>query len=330
MSTAGADDESARDLGVALMKQGQFAEAAEALRRAVEESPTDDGGWRLLGGALASQGDTAQAIAAFEQAVTLAPGSAKNHYNLGVALQNAGRLSEARGHLEQALALDSSYVQARTALAALTGQAAGGGAETPSPAPAAAPTHGHMAGADDLTAVGGSTASAPGEGTAVPPPAPQAGTLPPGSYVPPPVLGQNYGQTENTSGMKGAVPTELQGGWNWGAFAFGWIWLFNHKLPLLAVGVLALNITERALSRSGQEGPSLILSLALLGVAIYLGIVGNRLGWQNRRFDSVEDFKACQRVWMRWAIGFLIVFLLIILAAVLTPVFVAQRATGGG
>jgi hypothetical protein len=175
----------------------------------------------------------------------------------------------------------------------------------------------------------------PGGGPILRPPAagdqtsvPNLGPSPYGStaasaYAPAPVLGQVYGQAVNNSGSQGPVPAELAGGWNWGAFYFSWIWLFNHKMTGLAVGLLVFNILSVVIPFIGILG---------LPAAIWLGVSGNKMAWQNRRWDSIEDCKACQRVWAFWVLGvFLSVFVLAIIAAILFPVFAqARRAAGGG
>lgn len=35
----------------------------------------------------------------------------------------------------------------------------------------------------------------------------------------------------------------------------------------------------------------------------YLGVKGNELAWEHRKFESVEQFKEVQRKWMYWGIG---------------------------
>lgn len=368
MSGTGSGGVTARDQGAALMKLGKFADAAAALRRAVEENPGDEASWRFLGGALASSGDASGAVRAFERAVALVPQSAKNHYNLAVAFQSAGQLYEAKTHLEQAIALDPGYDQAKATLDALSAQGETRGYGVPqatadaAPMPPAAPPrpHGAPSASDDLAPVGGSFGVPPASagGTAIggrsqdaddlaavggggsaygaPPAAPPSSEgvgVPnlrssppgmPGSYAPPPVLGMGYGQTLNTSGQHGVVPAEINGGWNWGAFYFTWIWLFNHKMAALAIGLIVFSVLSFFVPFIGILG---------LGISIWLGVSGNKLGWQNRRFDSVEDFKNCQGVWAKWTLGvFLVSILLIpILAAILFPVFAAaRRAAGGG
>lgn len=333
--------------GAALMKMGRFAEAAAALRRAVETDPNDEASWRLLGGALASKGDPAGAMEAFRHAVELVPDSAKNHYNLALAYQGAGDLYQAKTHLERALALEPGYEQARLRLDELAGQAdlmgsgsaAGMAAQQPSTAAAAAAPPAESAfertmvmdamspatetaspGLSTVGGGGGSSYQTPpvagssgsdipslrpvaGVGAGGPPPAEPTimgtggggGT---GAYAPTPMMGMAYGQANNTSGMKGEVPAELQGGWNWGAFWFSWLWLMNHGLVAWGVGLLVLSFIP-------------YISILSLGAAIYLGVSGNKLGWQNRRFDSIDDFRACQRKWAMWILYLLIPMVLI-------------------
>ncbi len=174
-----------REQGVALMKMGRMAEAAQALQRAVTDDAGDEQSWRMLGGALSARGDQAGALRAFEQAVRLAPASPKNHYNLAVALQATGQLYDAKTHLDQALALNPNYDQARALLDELARQAdtrgsgmaqpTGGGDAAPAPSPrppVSAPTPPATSGGDDLAPVGGPAAfgSGPGvmgEGTSV-------------------------------------------------------------------------------------------------------------------------------------------------------------------
>ena len=159
------------------------------------------------------------------------------------------------------------------------------------------------------------TGGAAGEGTAVPNLQPAPASVP-GAYAPPPVLGMNYGRGENTSGMKGPVPVELQGGWNWGAVWFQWLWLMNHGMVAAGVALLVGGIVL-----SFVPIVNAVASIASLAISIYLGVAGNKLGWQHRRFASVEDFRACQRIWAYWVLGvFLAIVAIVILFAILFPV----------
>lgn len=94
---------------------------------------------------------------------------------------------------------------------------------------------------------------------------------------------------ENTSGTMGSVPEEIKG-WNWGAFWLNWIWGIGNQVW---IGLLALVI-------------GLIMS-------IILGIKGNEWAWQNRRFESIEQFKQVQRIWSYWGWAILALWVLILI-----------------
>lgn len=83
----------------------------------------------------------------------------------------------------------------------------------------------------------------------------------------------------------GPLPEELKG-WNWGAFLLNWIWAIGHNVW---IGLIAL------------------LGPASLIMAIILGLKGNEWAWQNRQFNSVEEFKTIQKAWTKWGIIVLII-----------------------
>ena len=86
------------------------------------------------------------------------------------------------------------------------------------------------------------------------------------------------GQPINDSGTGNAarLPDELKG-LNWGACLLGPLWSIFHSTWW---GMLAI-----------IPGWGLIMCVILL-------IKGNEWAWQNRRWDSVEQFKAVQRQWL--------------------------------
>ena len=84
-------------------------------------------------------------------------------------------------------------------------------------------------------------------------------------------------------------------GWSWGAFLWNWIWAIGNQTW---IGLLAL------------------VPLIGLFVAIYLGIRGRELAWQNRRWDSVEHFQRVQRAWSMWGLIVLAVAVLFAVAQV--------------
>lgn len=135
-----------------------------------------------------------------------------------------------------------------------------------------------------------------------------------GAPVGGPVGGPQGGPMQaNTSGMGSAavVPAEIRG-WNWGAFWFTWLWAVNHRTW---IGLIAL------VSMFSRVPGLQFLSAISLIIGIILGIKGNEWAWQNRRWESVEQFRRTQRVWAWWALGcFLAVVVIVILAVVLAAV----------
>lgn len=103
----------------------------------------------------------------------------------------------------------------------------------------------------------------------------------------------------NTSGMGAGHPLpDGIAGWSWGAFFWNWLWsIFNRTW----IGLLCL--------------------VPYVGfiMSIYLGVKGREMAWRNKRWDSVEHFNRVQRTWSLWALGFFVVALLGVLAAVLLP-----------
>ncbi|MFZ5891647.1 MAG: cytochrome c oxidase assembly factor Coa1 family protein [Myxococcota bacterium] len=82
---------------------------------------------------------------------------------------------------------------------------------------------------------------------------------------------------ENTSGQgkQASVPPEIDR-WNWGAFFLNWIWGLAHNTPIaLLCFVPCVNIF----------------------MPFVLGLRGSAWAWQNRRWDSVEQFRRSQRNW---------------------------------
>ncbi len=114
---------------------------------------------------------------------------------------------------------------------------------------------------------------------------------------------------ENTSGTGGPVPEEIKG-WNWGAFWLNWIWGIGNSVWIAFV-VLVLGLIWQ----------------------IYLGVKGNELAWQNRKFESVQQFKDTQAAWSKWGwIIFIISFvggLLIALLAGGLAIFAGAASQSG-
>lgn len=117
------------------------------------------------------------------------------------------------------------------------------------------------------------------------------------SYAPPPqqpgypapsiyAVGNNSGQGPNTP-----VPPEVeQMGWSWGGFGLNWIWGIGNKTM---IALLAL------------------IPCVNIFVAIWLGLSGHKLAWQNRRFDSLQQYQETMRAWNTWGLWIFIASLVI-------------------
>jgi tetratricopeptide (TPR) repeat protein len=92
-------------LGVLRHQQGQHAEAAALVRRAVNLRPEDAALQLNLGNALKALGQIDDAIEQFRNALTLAPSFPMAHYNLGNAYASVGRHEDAADAFEKSLRL---------------------------------------------------------------------------------------------------------------------------------------------------------------------------------------------------------------------------------
>jgi tetratricopeptide (TPR) repeat protein len=108
------DDEQANaNLGVALLQNGQPAEALAVLGRAAERSPASGTLHRLLAAALCEHGKPTDAEAVARRAVRLEPGDAAAHDILGRALALQERWREAAEEFSRALAIAPDFAEAR-------------------------------------------------------------------------------------------------------------------------------------------------------------------------------------------------------------------------
>lgn len=72
----------------------------------------------------------------------------------------------------------------------------------------------------------------------------------------------------------------IKKGWSWPAFFFGWIWCFVKGLTMVGVIVLIVVIVLITISMQDEIG-NVVGSLASFGLAIWLGVNGNRLREQK-------------------------------------------------
>lgn len=139
----------------------------------------------------------------------------------------------------------------------------------------------------------------------------------PSGYIPPVV---SSGVNDSGTGAGAVLPAELKY-FNWGSFFFTWIWSIAHRFWL---GLLALPLGF-VLGLIPLIGPA-----TGIAISIVFGIKGNEWAWQNRRWDSTDHFRKTQRVWGWWALGVFILVLLLLVFAVLLPVFVRARQNAAG
>jgi len=106
-----------RNLGTALAAGGHVTESIGYLRRAVQLAPGNGGAQYELGTLLLEQRRFAEAAECLRAAVSVMPDSAGAHNDLGIALASMGDLSEATEHFRRAVALDPALDEARRNLA---------------------------------------------------------------------------------------------------------------------------------------------------------------------------------------------------------------------
>jgi predicted O-linked N-acetylglucosamine transferase (SPINDLY family) len=105
------------DLGVALARQGQLAEALAHYTEALRLRPTYAEAHNNLGIVLGRQGQVVEALAHYREALRLRPTFAEAHYNLGRLLAQQGQRAEAMAALEAALRYRPDWPQAAHNLA---------------------------------------------------------------------------------------------------------------------------------------------------------------------------------------------------------------------
>lgn len=115
------------------------------------------------------------------------------------------------------------------------------------------------------------------------------GQSPAGQQYAPPYTSQ---QPASGQGAASPLPPELAG-WNWGAFLLSWIWGLGNGVMIA------------------------LLALIVPFFPIYLGLKGNELAWQNKQWDSVEQFKETQAKWTKWGVGLLVAWVVLVCVCVI-------------
>lgn len=111
---------------------------------------------------------------------------------------------------------------------------------------------------------------------------------------------------ENTSGGGSAavVPAEVDR-WNWGAFLLSWIWgIGNNTFIAFLAFVPFVNIV----------------------MPFVLGAKGSAWAWRNKRWDSIEHFRATQRRWARWGMVALVLFV-VLFAGMFAAIFASLKGS---
>lgn len=74
--------------------------------------------------------------------------------------------------------------------------------------------------------------------------------------------------------------------WNWGAFLWGVIWAFGHRLWKQALIGLAIMVVT--------------LGIGGIGVQVWYALKGNRWVWERGGYGSKEELRRKERKWA-WA-----------------------------
>lgn len=112
---------------------------------------------------------------------------------------------------------------------------------------------------------------------------------------------------ENTSGggSNADVPAEIDR-WNWGAFLLNWIWGIGNNTFIALL---------------------MFVPLANLVMPFVLGARGSRWAWQNKRWESVEAFRATQRKWAVWSLVALVLTILLCVGLTVGIMAVMKHST---
>lgn len=88
---------------------------------------------------------------------------------------------------------------------------------------------------------------------------------------------------------------------NWGAFGLGWIWcLYNGK-----IGTAILLLFLGFFTKIPYIG--FVFSIPIVIIGIILGVRGNKIVWNNKRWNSIEDFEKALKAWNIAGILFIII-----------------------
>src|SRR5687768_14824814 len=112
----------ANNIGVALLEQFKYKEAADTFRRALQLEPKLSLARINLGIALFNIPDLPAAQRELQNAIALAPGAPQPHYILGLAAKTQNRPEEAIAHFQQVIRIDPNDVGSNVNLGQLFAQ----------------------------------------------------------------------------------------------------------------------------------------------------------------------------------------------------------------
>ncbi|RPI06274.1 MAG: ribonuclease G [Ignavibacteriae bacterium] len=116
---------------------------------------------------------------------------------------------------------------------------------------------------------------------------------------------------ENTSGQgdSAEVPREILN-WNWGAFFLNWVWGIRNKTYIAFYCMVP------------------VIGFVMM---IVLGLKGNEWAWQNKRWESIEQFQHEQKIWSKCGIIIAIVVISLgVLGFILNPLLKLLETLQGG
>ena len=111
-------------------------------------------------------------------------------------------------------------------------------------------------------------------------------------------------------GKSSVVPDIVAKKFNWGAFFLNWIWCLANEYFKGALIFFFLPLVNLI---------PFIGSFIALGLYIWLGINGNRIAWQQKRWDSVEHFHKVQKIWAIVGVIFGFIGLTLVIYSMLLP-----------
>ena len=108
--------------GRALFTVGDYAEAAQAIAIALEQTPNDWRAHMLMAMTRQRLGHLEGALQEFQSASRLAPKAAVPHFNIGNIFAQQGKLDEAAAEYQETLRLEPRFAEARRALDGIRGR----------------------------------------------------------------------------------------------------------------------------------------------------------------------------------------------------------------